>query len=474
MKPQSRTIFFGPPGTGKTKTLLDRVAAEIRAGVAPDQIAFVAFSRRAAKEARERAMLDLSLSEDDLKWWKTLHATASAELGIAGQVLAGRHWEILGDNLGMEFDDLDESGRVTSMKQDIGHRVQTIYYLRRSQLKSMEWGPLVKDLGERLAYQVCRFHKTIGVYKEKYNLYDYADLLDLAPGNVCPRVILLDEAQDLTAQQWEYFKRLSHAAEKIYIAGDDEQALFSWAGADVEQFLAQEGEKIVLDVSYRLPKKVFEVAQRISSSIQVKAPKTWRPSEREGAVVRAMNPNRLEIGSGSWLLLSRTRMGLGQWESICRLSSVRYISAGVDSVKDEEVYSILMWESARKGMALDKEQMNAATAYSHGAMPGTSAKIWREALSGIPLVRRQYYETILRAHGTAELRNPARIRIDTIHGAKGAEADQVAVLPDLTPRIEQGRTRDPDAEHRVWYVAATRCKEVLYMITPQTDLYYAI
>jgi len=92
-------------------------------------------------------------------------------------------------------------------------------------------------------------------------------------------------------------------------------------------------------------------------------------------------------------------------------------------------------------------------------------------LTGIPKERRLYYEKCLRRDRRA-LYEPARVRIDTIHGAKGAEADYVGILPDLTSRIERGMAEDPDAEHRVWYVAVTRCKERLYIARPEKGLYY--
>ena len=48
-------VIYGPPGTGKTTTLLDMVEKSIENGTPPGQIAFLAFTRKAAREARERA-----------------------------------------------------------------------------------------------------------------------------------------------------------------------------------------------------------------------------------------------------------------------------------------------------------------------------------------------------------------------------------------------------------------------------------
>ncbi len=59
------------------------------------------------------------------------------------------------------------------------------------------------------------------------------------------------------------------------------------------------------------------------------------------------------------------------------------------------------------------------------------------------------------------------MRIETIHGAKGLEAQNVLLLTDLNARVQRGMERDPDAENRVLYVAVTRAREALYLVMPQ-------
>jgi len=442
--------------------------------VAPNKIAYVAFTRRAAREARERAATELGLSADDLPWWRTLHSTATRELHAGGQLLVGQHWQVLGDSLKMTFGDLDEAGRPMTVKQDLGHQVQATYYLRRARQQSLRWDYLLGDLGFELAYHVCRFEKTLTAYKAQYDLLDYADLLDEAPGELSAEVVLLDEAQDLTAQQWIYFERLRRSAKRVYIAGDDEQAIFSWAGADVNRFLGLQGKRVVLTVSHRLPKAAYLVARCISAAIRVKEPKIWRPSERAGRVEYLVDPHRLALDQGTWLLLTRTRALLAVWEAACREAPVRYIVNGVDSVRSVEVQAIQLWERARQGKALSPEERAATTALAERRVAGTGSPIWHEALTRIPQARRWYYEALLRRHGKNGLLSPARVRLDTVHGAKGAEADHVGLLPDLTPRIERGRRTDPDAEHRVWYVAATRCRESLHVACPNSNFYYRL
>lgn len=74
----------------------------------------------------------------------------------------------------------------------------------------------------------------------------------------------------------------------------------------------------------------------------------------------------------------------------------------------------------------------------------------------------------------SELLPTPNIRIMTIHSAKGTEEENVVLVPDMTPRAYRTFGINPDAEHRVWYVAVTRAKKSLWLLQPQTAHYYPI
>ena len=67
-----KTIVLGPPGTGKTTTLLNLLEDYLKK-TDPNRIGYFAFTQKAANEARERAMERFNLSEDDLPYFRTLH-----------------------------------------------------------------------------------------------------------------------------------------------------------------------------------------------------------------------------------------------------------------------------------------------------------------------------------------------------------------------------------------------------------------
>ena len=71
-----------------------------------------------------------------------------------------------------------------------------------------------------------------------------------------------------------------------------------------------------------------------------------------------------------------------------------------------------------------------------------------------------------------KLSQDARVKLSTIHSAKGGEADNVLLILDNTDKIREGIEKSPekaDEEHRVWYVGVTRTKQNLYIMTAKRE-----
>ena len=76
-----KTIVLGPPGTGKTTTLLKKVDHYLKE-TDPDKIGYFAFTQKAAYHARDEAIKKFNLAEDDLPYFRTLHSLAFRKLGL--------------------------------------------------------------------------------------------------------------------------------------------------------------------------------------------------------------------------------------------------------------------------------------------------------------------------------------------------------------------------------------------------------
>ena len=111
--------FFGPPGTGKTTTLLNHVEQLLAEGTPPNKIGYFAFTRKAAHEARDRAVARFGLDpEKDFVFFRTLHSLAFQLLGISGaQVLKEEHLKTfskrIGVNLTESIEAVEDEGFIT-------------------------------------------------------------------------------------------------------------------------------------------------------------------------------------------------------------------------------------------------------------------------------------------------------------------------------------------------------------------------
>ena len=95
----------------------------------------------------------------------------------------------------------------------------------------------------------------------------------------------------------------------------------------------------------------------------------------------------------------------------------------------------------------------------------TTSNVWFESFNGLYPMTETYIRN-MRANGEMINKNP-RIKMSTIHGAKGGEADNVLLLQDLTGAAIETFSHDPDELHRLFYTGATRAKRELHVLDPR-------
>ena len=497
-----RTILLGPPGTGKTTQLLNISQQHMELGTPPDRIAFVSFTRKAANEAATRAASQFDLDhKKDLPYFRTIHSLVYHILGIQREdVMQTTQFAEFGERIGYEFTGghvPDEDGVVAT--RGIGDRLLYIESFARQRCITLQqaWDMLGEDVPWK---ELELLEAGLRLYKEDRQLMDFTDFLEayLDFGDSVPvDVAIIDEAQDLTTLQWKVVEKAFANVTHLYIAGDDDQSIYTWSGADVDYFLNLEGERIVLQKSHRLPKTIFDFAHNIVKNIHHRYEKHWYPTEREGSVEYLNSVEELDLSTGSWLLLARNGYQLSRFVKEARFQGVPYSVQGSNSIRQEHLLAIQTWETLRKSKTTSAQFVVTMLQAIQGTLaynamlqisklppehPVTgedlahlniyTREIWHDALDGITLNDREYYLGILR--GGEKLTKDPRVQISTIHGVKGGEAQNVALLTDISRKTHTAMQENEDGEHRVFYVGATRAKENLFIILGDTNFTYPV
>ena len=492
-----RTIVLGPPGTGKTTTLLNKVDDYLKE-TDPDRIGYFAFTQKAAYHARDEAIKKFNLTEDDLPYFRTLHSLAFRKLGLKkDQVMQSRHYKDLGKKLGFPVSYAEH-------QEDHGIFTSDSEYLQIIQLAQLRNITPEQQYNRREHTQDLELdklhiiHNELKRYKKEYNLIDFNDMiLNFIKSDLSPKfdVIFIDEAQDLSLMQWDMTKTIWNKTEDTFIAGDDDQAIFKWAGADVDSFIALQDQMINLPLiqSHRIPMKVHQLAMEIINRIKHRIDKTWRPKTNEGSLHRHYDVDSVDMSSGEWLVLARTKHMLQEVGDYLERRGWYYETRHKRSYEKDIHEAATNWEHLRQGQILNYKQVEKI--YRHmndthvdksklkgmvkGSFYGIDAltkdyglktnKVWFEAFGGDKSGTRKIdYLKKMRVNGE-QLNKKPRIELSTIHAAKGGESQNVVLLTNLTKTTLNTYEKNPDDENRLFYVGATRTKENLHIIEPEYD-----
>ena len=116
-----------------------------------------------------------------------------------------------------------------------------------------------------------KIDKALKVYKSDTGKLSFTDMISNYVEQCSPpklEILIVDEAQDLVPLQWKMVLKLAGNAEKIYFAGDDDQAIHRWAGVNVDLFMRCSENVRVLDQSYRLPRSAYDLAMNVVRRIR--------------------------------------------------------------------------------------------------------------------------------------------------------------------------------------------------------------
>ncbi len=502
----------GPPGTGKTHALIERVRQEIDSGVAPEDIGYYSFTRAAAREAARRISAD-----GQFPHFRTIHSECFRLLGLArDEVMAGKKLGEFARAFGYEFSDMAAAQDVAEHEvrekvlRTLGDHLLFFEEWRKSLLLDTEQAyrsfMRMGDLPPGWSLPVVvKFQERYEGYKRENGLYDFSDMLlgvlreGLTPG---VRVLVLDEAQDCSPLQFKVLDLWLQGVERHYIGGDPFQAIYQWQGARPELFQARHAEKgTLLDRSFRLPRQVYA----LSRGVIPESPR-YQSRDAEGYIKhwpleRALNA--LEKADGSAFLLVRNRYLLDALVEELYLRGVpfgnlrgpspfRGATAGLVLLLRRLLRNepVTLADLARllehipqkpyleRGLKAETKRRAEESPEQPVRLPSLLDQVTeaftRLAGSGeyldllkMPARDGAYFRRVITKYGEGALTDRPRLLLGTIHSVKGMEADHVVILSDMAKRTWLGWEADPSAELRVWYVAVTRAKQGVTLVEPK-------
>jgi DNA helicase-2/ATP-dependent DNA helicase PcrA len=310
----ARYKVVGPPGTGKTRRLLNTVHKYVKEGTRLEEIGYFAFTRKAAGEARDRFLAQNEhLEKKDIKYFQTLHSLAFNNLGLKEEnVMQEGNYKAIGESAGIQIK--YAAYETNNFNGIFSSDSEYLSIINLARVKQIPVGDQF-DLNEHLTWiersKLLAIETEINNYKKTYGLIDFTDMLEKflkQHKDKTPKfkVIFVDEAQDLSLIQWAMINKIEKDTGcDVWVAGDDDQAIFGWAGADVESFINWESREILLNKSERVPSIIQQKALGVINRIYYnRIQKDYLPKSESGMIFERYKLNDIDLTEGDWLIVT--------------------------------------------------------------------------------------------------------------------------------------------------------------------------
>lgn len=450
-----RTVIFGPPGCGKTHKLAGITGAFLKQR--PGRVLFTSHTKAAAQTALER------VGDSPRVDTSTLHSYCFKELKMsrAQTVDDVKIMEVF-EEFGLDCEDGGDGRRYQEV---MSHAACT----GKAVLESYEY---LGSPGTRAHF--IAFEKSYSQWKHTNGFLDFNDMLLRFLTHRTPSghaLLIIDEAQDMTSLHWKVVRHfiLLNPNASIVVAGDDDQCLYAYAGADphgMAQFAEDYRARVqTLTQSYRVPREPHKLAQGIAARMSQRQEKEYAPIGQDGRISRHGDFNLDQLST------TRDTLILYNDKFVRKVVEGELIDAGIPFVATggfpsplqtkgaKAVYAALEQsprvEVVRKG--LNERGVDLYNSVGAGAVVDRIRKGDHSIVNfgNNEWLVGDYYQRV-------DWTQTPHIRISTIHGAKGMEADEVHLLLDQSEAALQHAFRDPDAAHRLFYVGVTRTRDVLH------------
>ncbi|HLI66839.1 MAG TPA: UvrD-helicase domain-containing protein [Caulobacteraceae bacterium] len=291
-------LVLAGAGTGKTRVLTTRLAHILATGRArPWELLAVTFTNKAAREMRNRIGDLIGGHAEGLRWLGTFHS-------VAAQILR-RHAELVGLKPNYTIIDVDDQERlikqlleaenIDSKRWTPGHLAGLI-----DQWKNRGWTPDKLPASEGAHFANNKGQKLYALYQDRLRVLNACDFGDLLLHNLTIftghadvlaeyhrrfRYILVDEYQDTNVAQYLWLRLLAQSNGNLCCVGDDDQSIYGWRGAEVDNILRFErdfpGATVVrLERNYRSTEHILAAASGLIAANKGRLGKTlWTEAQ---------------------------------------------------------------------------------------------------------------------------------------------------------------------------------------------------
>ncbi len=296
-------LVLAGAGTGKTRVLTTRLAHILATGKArPWELLVVTFTNKAAREMRERITHIIGPQAEGLRWLGTFHS-------VAAQVLR-RHAELVGLKSNYTIIDQDDCERLLRQVLE-AENVETKRWPAKmlagliDHWKNRGWRPDQVPPAESSQFANGKGQTLYRLYQERLKVLNACDFGDLLLHNLTIftsrpdvlaefhdkfRYVLVDEYQDTNVAQYLWLRLLAQKRQNVCCVGDDDQSIYGWRGAEVDNILRFErdfpGAKVIrLERNYRSTSHILAAASGLIAANKSRLGKTLWTQEEGGEKV---------------------------------------------------------------------------------------------------------------------------------------------------------------------------------------------
>ncbi len=457
--PPGPLLCVAPAGSGKTTTLVARLAWRLARGTSAERTCAVAFNRRAAAALRTRL------------------APLLAEQGLAPDAVRVRTFHALGREIMLDAGRPDRRvvDRLAVLRHLTGDRLAPASLRRLDDgIARSKLDPQATSVPPAALRAYQRFLAEVGSMDHDDLVVEAVGLLASVPAlrdrwrERCAS-LLVDEVQDLDHAQWRLARLLTTPGDDLFLVGDDDQTIYAWRLADARRMLGLAAElprvrRIDLQTNYRCPAAVVERAVALVGHNRERLAKHVRAGpDGRGSLVLVADP-----GDD----VARARQLFGRWAGDLRSAPPRAgPSHAVLARTTAELapYAAVALElglpywAERDHLSFDPDDAASAPGWAFGL-----AATWTT-----PAPRTLRQALAAAAARRADLgQRDAALLLATVHATKGLEFDVVACVgldegrfPNVRALQEAAEpARQLEEERRLAYVAWTRARHSLELV----------